>query len=61
MNPNPSDPIIDEIREVRHRISEQCAHDPARLVAYYIEFQVRYRNRLVETTKPAEDIDHSAA
>jgi len=61
MNPNPSDPIIDEIREVRHRISERFANDPARLVAYYIEFQERYRNRLVETTKPAEDTDHSAA
>jgi hypothetical protein len=60
MNPNPSDPIIDEIREVRHRISERFAHDPARLVAYYIELQERYRNRLVETVKPAEDTDHSA-
>ena len=28
MNPTPSDPVIDEIREVRHRISERFGHDP---------------------------------
>jgi hypothetical protein len=61
MNPNPSDPVIDEIREVRHRISAEFAHDPARLVAYYIELQERYRDRLVESAKPAEDVDHPAA
>jgi hypothetical protein len=61
MNPNPSDPVNDEIREVRHRISEQFAHDPARLVAYYIELQERYRDRLIDTPKPAEDPDLSAA
>ena len=44
-----SDPVIDEIREVRHRISERFAHDPVRLVAYYTEFQERYRDRLTET------------
>jgi hypothetical protein len=22
------DPTLDHVREVRHRISEQCAHDP---------------------------------
>ena len=30
------DPTIRRIREVRHRISEQCDHDPEKLVAYYI-------------------------
>lgn len=34
-----SDPVIDEIREVRHRISARFDHDPARLVAYYMELQ----------------------
>jgi hypothetical protein len=42
MNPNLSDPVIDEIREVRRRISERFAHDPTRLVAYYTELQERY-------------------
>lgn len=43
-----SDPVIDEIREVRHRISARFDHDPARLVAYYIELQKRYQNRLIQ-------------
>src|SRR4051812_49184050 len=30
-----SDPAIDEIRAVRHRISARFGHDPERLVAYY--------------------------
>ena len=35
MEQNLSDPVIDEIREVRHRISARFAHDPTQLVAYY--------------------------
>ncbi|MCX7016065.1 MAG: hypothetical protein NTW86_26495 [Candidatus Sumerlaeota bacterium] len=35
MNANPIDPVIEEIREVRRRISERFEHDPARLIAYY--------------------------
>jgi hypothetical protein len=61
MNPNPSGPVIDEIREVRHRISERFGHDPARLVAYYAEVQQRYRDRLIDPAKPRERADHSAA
>jgi hypothetical protein len=37
MKQSQSDPVIDEIREVRHRISARFDHDPARLVTYYIE------------------------
>jgi hypothetical protein len=44
MNP---DPVIDEVREVRHRISEEVGHDPARLVEYYIRLQEQYRERLL--------------
>jgi hypothetical protein len=36
MKQNQNDPVIDEIREVRHRISARFDHDPARLVTYYI-------------------------
>ena len=32
----PSDPTIERIREARRRISEQCGHDPKKLVEYYI-------------------------
>ena len=39
MSKLPPDPVIDEIREYRHRISERCGHDPQRLYAYYVERQ----------------------
>jgi hypothetical protein len=61
MEPNHSDPVIDEIREVRHRISERFEHDPARLVAYNMELQAQYRDRLVETQSTKDKTDQSAA
>lgn len=39
------DEVIAEIRAIRHRISEQFGHDPARLVAHYMERQEQHRNR----------------
>lgn len=59
MKPSQSDPVIDEIREVRHRISERCEHDPSRLVAYYLDMQGRYRDHLFISTKPPEILDQS--
>jgi len=56
-----SDPVIDEIREVRHQISARVDHDPARLVAYYMKLQEQYRDRLVDTSTTSERADHSAA
>ena len=41
------DDVIDEIRAIRHRISEQFGHDPARLVAHYMERQEHHRDRLL--------------
>jgi hypothetical protein len=61
MKPAASDPVIDEIREIRHRISERCGHDPARLVAYYMELQKQYRDRLIDTAKPSKRKDPEAA
>ena len=46
---NQRDPVIDEVREVRHRISARFHHDPALLVAYYMKLQDQYRERLVVT------------
>lgn len=48
-----NDPVIDEVREVRHRISARFDHDPARLIAYYRELQGQYQDRLVTTTVQA--------
>jgi hypothetical protein len=47
MKQGPTDPAIDAVREVRHRISERVGHDPARLVAYYMELQRQFPSRLV--------------
>ena len=56
MKPSRSDPVLDEIREVRHRISARFDHDPERLVAYYIELQRRYQDRLIEVEKSPKAI-----
>ena len=47
MKQNLSDPVIDEIREVRHRISARFDHDPTRLVAFYMKRQKQYQDRLL--------------
>ena len=61
MNQPQSDPVVDEIREVRHQISARVEHDPARLVAYYMKLQEQYRDRLVDTSTTSERADQSAA
>ena len=55
------DPVVDEIQEVRRRISEQFDHDPAQLVAYYSRLQEGYRDRLLGAPKSGEFGDKSAA
>ena len=61
MSTNQGDPVIDEIREVRHRISERFGHDPEKLLAYYMELQQRYRDRLMQSPQPVEHKDQSTA
>jgi hypothetical protein len=42
------DPTIDRIREARRQISEQCGHDPRKLVEYYRRLeQETYAHRLI--------------
>ncbi len=36
-----NDPVIDRIREARRLISEECDHDPEKLIEYYIRRQNR--------------------
>ena len=43
--------IIEQVRRVRHQISEECGHDPKRLVEYYMQVQEQYRDRLVKPPK----------
>ena len=61
MNPTENDPVIDEIRKVRHRISARFDHDPARLVDYYIQLQESHRDRLIDVPKTAEQKEESSA
>ena len=61
MKQSQADPVIDEVREVRHRISARVDHDPARLVAYYIELQKRYEDRLIAVESAAEPAGDSTA
>ena len=58
-DPQP-DPPIDEIREIRERISARFNHDPAALIAYYMKLQEQYKDRLLDTSKD-KDRDHDAA
>ena len=51
MEQNLSDPVIDEIREVRHRISARFDHDPTQLVTFYMEMQKQYQDRLINPAK----------
>lgn len=43
------DAAIAQIRQVRHRISEQLSHDPRQIIAYYMELQQQYAERLLFT------------
>ena len=61
MNPNEGDPVIDEIREVRYRVSERFGHDHEGLVAHYIELQERFRDRLIRTREAPGQTGQSAA
>jgi hypothetical protein len=60
MTQDQSDPVNDEIREVRNRISARFDHDPARLVAHY-KLQEQHRERLIYPPTAAEPTDQSAA
>ncbi|MBA3313799.1 MAG: hypothetical protein M3552_08450 [Planctomycetota bacterium] len=61
MTPKLNDPVVDEVREVRHRISERFDHDPVRLVAYYMELQQRYRDRLIPSDRASKRTGDPAA
>lgn len=41
-----ADPPIDEIHEIRHRMSEECGHDPKRFVRYLQQLEQKYRAQI---------------
>ena len=50
------DHAIAEMREVRHRISEECDHDPRKLIAYYKELRLRRKERLLPVEEGNEEV-----
>ena len=60
MKESPNDQPIDEIRELRRRISARFDNDPAPLVAFYIKLQEQYRDRLIDAAKETEQSDDHA-
>ncbi len=43
-----NDPVVDDVRAIRRRISAEHGHDPARLLAYLTEQQLAYASRIIE-------------
>ena len=43
------DPAIEEIREVRHRISEKFGHDTKALLRHYRRLEKRFADRILKT------------
>lgn len=56
-----ADPVIDMVREVRHRISAECGHDPRKVVEYYMELQKQYQQPLPGKAENETDGSHIAA
>ncbi len=54
------DPVIAEIRRVRHQISAACGHDSKRLVEHYLEFEKKLRKtgkyRFVSKPRPKREV-----
>ncbi|OLE54917.1 MAG: hypothetical protein AUG51_06165 [Acidobacteria bacterium 13_1_20CM_3_53_8] len=50
------DQVISRIREARRQISEECEHDPHKLVAYYKELQKKHKERIVRSEEDKENI-----
>jgi Protein of unknown function (DUF2442) len=48
------DDLIEEIHEVRRRVSARFDHDPERLVAYYTEKQKRHQDHLLSSESKPE-------
>jgi len=47
------DPTIERIRRIRHEISEECKHDPKKLVGYYMKYQQKFHGKVIKKHKVA--------
>lgn len=39
------DSVLQQIREIRHQISQNNQHDPQKLIKYYLELQEEYKQK----------------
>lgn len=58
---NRDDPAVDEVRELRRRVSQACGHDAARLVERYLRLQEQYRERLLGDVRGEDRAGQGAA
>jgi len=49
-----NDPAIDAVRTARATISRAAGHDPARLIAHYIELQKQQSGRILRGPEAAD-------
>jgi hypothetical protein len=47
-----ADPTIKRIRDARHQISQECGHNPVKLIEYYMEFQKKFTARIINKKLP---------
>jgi len=45
-----NEPVLDEVRRVRHAISAKINHDPRRIVAYYADLQQKHKEQIVDVS-----------
>lgn len=60
MNRTEPDPPIDEIREIRSKISAEFNHSAKALVEHYMNLQAAYKERLLDTTRDNDRDQHAA-
>jgi hypothetical protein len=56
-----SDPVIDEIRDIRRRIAASVGDDPVQLVAYYMKLQEQHRERVIDSPHADKPTEQSPA
>lgn len=49
-----TDPGLEHIREIRHKISEEHGHDAKRLTEHYRRLEERYKDRVLESVAVEE-------
>lgn len=49
------DPLCDEVDEARRQIYAECGNDLGKLVAFYMEYQEQYADRLISRREHKPD------